>query len=86
MLDDFACAFGDADRVLAVDIYAARETDTLGVSSALLAERIGKKAVAAGDVDGAAKILLDEVTPNDAVIIMGAGDIYRIYRYLPLEN
>ena len=86
LLDDFACAFGDADCVLAVDIYAARETDTLGVSSALLAERIGKKAVAAGDVDGAASILLNEVCERDVVIIMGAGDIYRIYRHLPLEH
>lgn len=86
LLDDFACAFGDADRVLAVDIYAARETDTLGVSSALLAERIGNRAVACGDVDGAARILLDELTPKDTVIIMGAGDIYRIYQYLPIEK
>lgn len=86
LLDDFACAFGDADRVLAVNIYAARETDTLGVSSALLAERIGSKAIAPGDVDDAARILLDEVTERDAVIIMGAGDIYRIYRHLPLES
>ena len=86
LLDGFADAFGDADRVLAVDIYAARETNTFGVSSALLAERIGEKAVAPGDVDGAARILLDEVTERDAVIIMGAGDIYRIYRYLPLKR
>lgn len=86
LLEDFSHAFGDADRVLMVDIYAARETDTLGVSSALLAQRIGARAVACGDVDGAAEILLREVTDRDAVIIMGAGDIYRIYRYLPLSE
>ncbi|MBO5702223.1 MAG: UDP-N-acetylmuramate--L-alanine ligase, partial [Clostridia bacterium] len=42
--DDFVSALSTADRVLPVDIYAARETDTLGVSSALLAGAIGEKA------------------------------------------
>ncbi|CAO5167739.1 UDP-N-acetylmuramate--L-alanine ligase [Frankia sp. AiPs1] len=40
MLDGFAAAFPDADRVYVTDIYAARETDDLGRHPADLVERI----------------------------------------------
>lgn len=41
-LDEFAQALSAADEVILADIYAARETDTLGVSSADIASRIEK--------------------------------------------
>ena len=41
-LDEFAQALSAADEVILADIYAARETDTLGVSSADIAFRIEK--------------------------------------------
>ena len=41
-LDQFAQALSAADEVVLADIYAARETDTLGISSADIAERIEK--------------------------------------------
>ncbi len=41
-LDEFAEALSMADRVILADIYAARETDTLGISSRDIAERIEK--------------------------------------------
>ena len=79
LFSDFAEAFSDADRVMMVDIYAARETNTMGVSSALLAEHIGSKAISCGTVQNAAEQLRREVREGDAVVIMGAGDIYRIF-------
>ncbi|MBO5938225.1 MAG: UDP-N-acetylmuramate--L-alanine ligase [Clostridia bacterium] len=79
LLDEFTTAFGDADRVLFVDIYAARETNTLGVSSALLAERVGEKAAYAGSLERAAEMLREELCEGDAVIVMGAGNIDRIF-------
>ena len=82
LLDDFTEAFGDADRVLFVDIYAARETDTLGVSSKLLAERVGERASYAGSVANAAEMLRGELREGDAAIIMGAGNIDRIFNEL----
>ena len=82
LLDEFTTAFGDADRVLLVDIYAARETDTLGVSSALLAERIGERASYAGSVENAAEMLRSELREGDAVIVMGAGNIDRMFKVL----
>lgn len=42
-LSDFADALSLADKVILADIYAARETDTLGISSRDLQEEIGKK-------------------------------------------
>nr|WP_066062637.1 Mur ligase domain-containing protein [Frankia sp. EI5c] len=44
LLDDFATAFGDADRVYVTDIYAARETDDLGLHAADLAAKIDQPA------------------------------------------
>ncbi len=82
LLEEFTEAFGDADRVLFVDIYAARETDTLGVSSKLLAEKIGEKADYAGSVENAAEVLRRELREGDAAIIMGAGNIDRIFTVL----
>jgi UDP-N-acetylmuramate--alanine ligase len=40
LLDDFATAFGDADRVYVTDVYAARELDDLGLHPTALAEKI----------------------------------------------
>ena len=40
LLDDFADAFGDADRLYVTDIYAARERDDLGVHASDLAKRV----------------------------------------------
>ncbi len=41
-LDEFAEALSAADAIVLADIYAARETDTLGISSADIASRIEK--------------------------------------------
>lgn len=79
LFSDFLKAFDCADRVLMIDIYAARETDTMGVSSTLLAEQIGKKATSCATVQNAADQLRREVQEGDTVVIMGAGDIYRIF-------
>ena len=84
LLEEFVESFVDADRVLLVDIYAARETDTLGVSSALLAERIGARASYEGSVENAAETLRRELREGDAVIVMGAGNIDRIFNVLQL--
>ena len=82
--DDFVLALSTADRVLPVDIYAARETDTLGVSSALLAQAIGEKATYCADFEDAAALLAAEARPGDAIVVMGAGNVYRIFSYLGL--
>jgi UDP-N-acetylmuramate--alanine ligase len=80
LLDDFAASFADADRVLIAPIYAAREADDGTVSSAVLAERIkgnGVDAAAYPSFD-AIEAELAAYGAGDAVMTMGAGDIYKV--------
>lgn len=86
LLNEFSHAFGEADRVILMDIYAAREQNTFGVSSARLAQKIGRKASYAGTPERAAQQLAEEVSDGDVAVIMGAGDIYQIYDFFNLEK
>lgn len=86
LLEEFTLALCPADRVLLVDIYAAREIDDLGVSSKTLAERIGDKASYCASLEAAADMLQDEVGASDAVVVMGAGDVYKIFDALDLDR
>jgi UDP-N-acetylmuramate--alanine ligase len=75
LLTEFATCFGDADEVIVLPIYAARETDTLGVSAAGVAETMDHRSVrAAASMEAALTWLGTEVRPGDAVLTLGAGD------------
>lgn len=78
LLDDFANTLGIADKVILADIYAARETDTLGVSSCLLCERM-QNAVHFESFDKIAEYTESISKKGDLVITMGAGDIYKVF-------
>jgi UDP-N-acetylmuramate--alanine ligase len=79
LLDDFMSAFSDADKVLVTPVYAARETDTLGMSSAALVSQIDRNdARAVTDLDQAVDILEDRVRSGDIVLTLGAGDSHLI--------
>ena len=78
-LSEIAAALCGADRVLVTEIYAARETDPLGVGGALLAREVGAKALFVPNVKAAANALAAELRPSDLLIVMGAGDVDRIF-------
>lgn len=80
--DRFAEAFECADKVILADIYAAREQNTYGISSQELALRIGDKAVYGGDLDSIASAVKKLAKRGDTVIVMGAGDIFKIFELL----
>ncbi len=82
LFDEFATAFSDADRVLFADIYAARETNTYGISSQMLAARVGKKATHCPSLEALSEALKKEAHEGDLVIIMGAGDIDKVFSLL----
>lgn len=85
-LDDFATAFDSADKVIFADIYsAARETDTLGVSGETLARVVGERGAYLGDLDEIAKYLNGEMRTGDVLVVMGAGDIYKLFDKLELK-
>ena len=79
LFENFSRAFDSCDRVVLVDIYAAREQNSYGVSSALLAESIGDNAVYAESFEAAADILECELKNGDTAVVMGAGDVYKIF-------
>jgi UDP-N-acetylmuramate--alanine ligase len=79
LLEAFAAAFNDADHVLVTPIYAARETDDLGVSSADVVARMEHTdARGVADLDEAVSALESGVQPDDVVLTLGAGDGYVI--------
>ncbi len=85
LFDDFAKALSVADRVFISDIYSARETDTMGVTPEGLAERIGAKASAVHSFKDGAQALADTLREGDVGVVMGAGDIYKVFDYLKLD-
>ncbi|MDO5538943.1 MAG: UDP-N-acetylmuramate--L-alanine ligase [Eubacteriales bacterium] len=81
LMDDFAKALALADKVVLADIYAARETDTLGISSRTLQEHIltlGTDAYYFPSFDEIETFLLEKCVQGDLLITMGAGDIVKV--------
>ena len=83
LLTDFAQVLSGFDNIIVTDIYAARESDTLGISSQNLVDqininRVGKKALYMSDFNEIAKYIRDRVMPNDIVLTIGAGTVTTI--------
>ncbi|MCR4584280.1 MAG: UDP-N-acetylmuramate--L-alanine ligase [Lachnospiraceae bacterium] len=84
-LHEFADALKTADTVLLADIYAARETDDLGVSSKNIADLInasGGNALYFSYFDDIENYLLRNAGAGDVILTMGAGDVYKIGDHL----
>lgn len=78
---EFAEALSLADHVVLADIYAARETDTLGMSSEALAEEIkhlGTDAYYLSSFEAIENFVLEKCIHGDMLITMGAGDVVNI--------
>jgi UDP-N-acetylmuramate--alanine ligase len=81
LLDDFARAFHNADAVYLLDIYAASEKPIEGVSAQVLADRMiaygHRAAYYCGDADAAVTAVLREAREGDAVLTLGAGNVWQ---------
>ena len=78
---EFAEALSLADHVILADIYAARETDTLGMTSEALAEELkslGADAYYLPSFEAIENFVLEKVIHGDLLITMGAGDVVNI--------
>ena len=85
LLPEFGKALKDADAVVLADIYAAREKDTLGVSSLDVKKEIEKYGTEVHYYPSFSEIenfLLESCSPGDLLITMGAGDVVKIGEHL----
>lgn len=80
-LEEFASALSLADEIILADIYAAREKDTLGISSETLQEKIrslGHSCHYFPTFEVIENYLLKNCTKDDLLITMGAGDVVKV--------
>lgn len=78
LMSEFTTCFSEADEIIITRIYAARETDTLGVHGSHLADRIkatGKSAVYLDTFEEIIAFLTERVSPGDLILTVGAGNI-----------
>ena len=76
LFDDFVRELKKADVCILAEIYAARERNTIGISSAHLAEQI-PGSVFCEDLPGVTQVLRETIREGDIVVTVGAGDIFR---------
>ena len=76
LFDDFVRELGHADVLVLAEIYAARERNTVGISSQHLAERI-EGSIYCETLQEVTQVLKNTARPGDIVLTMGAGDIFR---------
>lgn len=85
LLPEFAKALTLADHVVLADIYAARETDTLGISSEdlqKLIQELGTPCEYFPTFDEIENFLLENCSRGDLLITMGAGDVVNIGEHI----
>lgn len=77
-LDAFAKVLENFDNIILVDIYAAREQNTINISSKDLVNKIianGKQALYMPNFEDVAQYIRKNAQPNDLVLTLGAGTI-----------
>lgn len=80
-MNEFAAALSLADHIVLADIYAARETNTLGISSLDLKKAIeerGHECFYFPSFEEIEKFLSKNCINGDLLITMGAGDVLKI--------
>jgi UDP-N-acetylmuramate--alanine ligase len=81
LMDEFARSFMQADRLYVLDIYAASEKPIEGVTAQAMVERIRqfghRSAEYVGTIDRAVEAVMAAVEPGDAVLTLGAGNVWQ---------
>ncbi len=83
LLDDFAKSFDLADEVIVLDIYGSAREEQGGVHSSDLVKKIkeqdeGKKVENISTLKEVEDYLRDNIERGDVVLLLGAGDVFRI--------
>ena len=78
LFDEFAQAFGDADHVIATEIYKSREPEQ-DFSSAQVVDAMDHPAAHfIAELDDVSAYLLENLRPNDVLLVLSAGDAPQI--------
>ena len=77
LFEDFITQLRRADVLLLAEIFAAREQNTIGISSKALADRV-EGALFCPDFEQLEESLRHIAQPGDIVLTVGAGDVYRV--------
>ena len=84
--DDFAHSFDDADILIVMDVYAAREKPIEGINGKMIADYAVKynhgNVFYCPTIDEVYDLVLDLYTQNDMLITLGAGDIWKLNQKL----
>jgi UDP-N-acetylmuramate--alanine ligase len=72
---EFGAVLGQADEVLVLDVYAAREDPEPGVTGRLVADAVPGGAVFLPDKSAVPAVVAGLAKPGDLVLTMGAGDV-----------
>jgi UDP-N-acetylmuramate--alanine ligase len=79
LMDEFSTAFGDADSLFVLDIYAASEKPIEGITGEILAERIreksGKRVQYASSSADAVNAAAAAARDGDMILTLGAGSV-----------
>ncbi|MFA4942908.1 MAG: UDP-N-acetylmuramate--L-alanine ligase [Patescibacteria group bacterium] len=83
LLGDFSQSFSDTDELIILDIYGSAREKQGGVSSLDLLKKVKKYSPDLiikhlPTLEDATEYLKERVTKNDLVLLMGAGDVFRI--------
>jgi UDP-N-acetylmuramate--alanine ligase len=82
LMEEFAAAFGDADSLFVLDIYAASEKPIEGISAEVLAQRIrgksGKSVEYVGSVADAIGAATKVAQDGDMILTLGAGSVSQL--------
>ena len=81
LFEDFVAQLRRPDVLLLAEIFAAREKNTIGISSRSLAERVDGASFypSFGELEDAVREIAE---PGDIVLTVGAGDVYKIGEHI----
>ena len=85
LFNEFVEVLKPADHLVIPEIFAARETDTLGMSSTQLCDRL-PGSVYCRNLEETAAYLREIAKPGDMIITCGCGDVYRTCHMLMRYN
>ena len=92
LFKEFAGAFKDVDKVIMLDIYGVKGREGKSIKEEISSEKLikaiaktGKEAIYKSNFSEAAEFINKNAGAKDVVIIMGAGSVWQIFKFLKVQ-